>query len=186
MATFLDVGLIQNFSAIFPVLLVFAIMWALLQKTKVLGNSPAINALISAVTGLSLLLSKNAIDIINFMIPWITVAIIFFVLVILIFQTFGVKEEAWSTIIADKSVYWSILGVLLLIMIAAIGSVLGQSIGPYLDEINEDGTTVDGVSNVATGNFQQNVFATLFHPKVLGLLIVFTIMIFAVALLSGD
>lgn len=183
MATFLDLGLIQYFSFIFPVLLVFAIVFSLLQKTAVIGRSIAINALIAVTISLMVLLSQAAIDIINFMLPWIAVVIIFFVLVILIFQTFGLNEKDWNVIVKDKTVYWAILGLLLIILIAAFGQVLGQSIGPYLDE----GSVPDGSSSsVATGNFETNVMATLFNPKVLGLIIIFTIMIFAVVLLSGD
>lgn len=185
MATVLDIGLIGYFSSIFPVLLVFAIIFALLQKTKAIGNSLVINALIAAVVSLTVLLSQAAIDIINFMLPWIAVAIIFFVLMILIFQMFGLNEKDWNVIIKDKTVYWAILGIMIIILVAALGHVLGQSIGPYLDEQGQP-LAPDGTSSVATGDFSTNITATLFNPKVLGLIIVFTIMVFAVVLLSGD
>lgn len=185
MATFLDIGLIEYFSSIFPVLLVFAIVFALLSKTKVIGNSLVINALIAAVTSLTVLLSQAAIDIINFMLPWIAVAIIFFVLMILIFQMFGLHEKDWNAIIKDKTVYWAILGVMIIILVAALGNVLGQSIGPYLDEQGQAIAPGEAPS-VATSSFKTNITATLFNPKVLGLIIVFTIMVFAVILLSGD
>jgi hypothetical protein len=91
MASFLDLGLIQYFSAIFPVLLVFAVVYALLQKTKAVGGTPTINALIAIVAGFLILLSEKAIAVVNFIIPWFAVVIIFFVLMILVFYTFGLK-----------------------------------------------------------------------------------------------
>ncbi len=182
MATFLDVSLLQNFSFIFPVLLVFAITLALLQKTNVLGKSPAINALIAAVASFSVLLSKSVIDVINYMLPWFSVMIIFFVLLVLIFQFMGVKEDKWGDIVKEKAVYWSILGILIVIIFAAFANVLGQSALEGRSEL----TTEEVESGVATGSFEENIYATLFNTKILGMIIIFTIIIFAVALLSGD
>ena len=69
MATLIDIGLIHYFNVIFPFLFVVAIVYALLFKTKVVGNSVAINALISVVAAFAVLLSDNAIKLINFIIP---------------------------------------------------------------------------------------------------------------------
>ena len=182
MATFLDAGLLQNFSYIFPVLLVFAIVYAILHKTNALGKSPGINALVAAVAALMMLLSRAALDIVNYMMPWMSIAIIFFVLLILVFQLMGIQEGDWNKIVKDKAVYWAILGILLIIVLASIGNVLGQSV---LEEASQL-TSEEVQSGVASGSFQQNIYATLFNTKVLGLIIMFTIVIFSVALLSGD
>ncbi|HIG93153.1 TPA: hypothetical protein HA242_05915 [Candidatus Woesearchaeota archaeon] len=185
MATLFDIGLLRSFDVVFPFLLVWALVFALLQKTKVIGQSMGINSVIATVAAFTVLLSQTAIDIINFMIPWFVIALIFFVLLILIFQTFGAKEEhVLSALQKDKAIGWVIVGVALVIMIAAFGNVLGQK----FTESAFQGTSVNATTNangVATANFQQNITATLFHPKVLGLMVLFAIAIFAVALLSG-
>lgn len=187
MATLLDIGLLQAFDIIFPFILVFALVYALLQKTKVIGETIAVNAIIAGATAFLVLLSENALEIIKFIIPWFAVAVIFFVLLLLIFYVFGAKEaDIFSAMKADKAIIWVILGVAIVIIMAGFGHVLGQSIGPYLDE-QGNVTTIDDVkAGVATGSFQQNITATLFHPKVLGLFILFGVMIFAVALLTGE
>lgn len=182
MATFLDIGIFQNFGFIFPVLLVFAIVYALLHKTNVLGKSPGINALVAAVAALTILLSQAAIDIVNYMMPWMSVAIIFFVLLLLVFQMMGVKEEKWGDIVKEKAVYWAILGILIIIVFAAFAHVLGQTMLEQGAQLSAE----ELETGVATGGFEQNVYATLFNTKVLGMIIIFTIVIFAVALLSGD
>ncbi|PIN76158.1 hypothetical protein COV17_03160 [Candidatus Woesearchaeota archaeon CG10_big_fil_rev_8_21_14_0_10_36_11] len=189
MATVLDLSLFQSFSSLFPILFVFAIVLGLLQKIKPLGDSVALNSIIAVAIALMSLLSDSLIQVINFMIPWFVIAFIFFILMLLIFQIFGASEkDIFSYLKGDKSISWVIIGVSLIILFAAIGNVFGQSIGPYLDETGNQttSTTVDGEASVATGSFEQNIFATMFHPKVLGFGVIFIIMIFAIALLTGS
>lgn len=185
MVTVLDTGLLQSFNIVFPFILVWAIVFALLHKTQVIGSEKAmgINAAIATAAAFMVLLSKTVINLINFMLPWFTVAIIFFILLILIFKTFGLQDATLEKALHKEQVYWAILGIALIIMIAGLGSVFGQSL---LEQSGSEGAdTIVEEGGVATGSFQANIFATLFHPKVLGLIIIFTIAIFAVALLSG-
>jgi len=120
------------------------------------------------------------------MIPWFVIVFIFFILMLLIFQIFGASEkDIFSYLKGDKSISWVIIGISLIILFAAIGNVFGQSIGPYLDEAGNE-TVIGGEASVATGSFEQNIFATMFHPKVLGFGVIFIIMIFAIALLTGS
>ncbi|HIH10603.1 TPA: hypothetical protein HA241_00255 [Candidatus Woesearchaeota archaeon] len=184
MATVLDIGgLFQAFDFVFPFLFVTVLVLAVLQKTKAISESAAINGILGVICGFMIILSRTLIDLINFMIPWFTVAIVFIVLMFLIFSLFGAKEANFLEALKanDKTVIWVIVGVGIVILVAGLGKVLGQNIGPYL--ANETGIT-DG-SGVATGSFEQNVTATLFHPKVLGLLVLFGIAIFAVLLLTS-
>jgi hypothetical protein len=187
MVTVLDVGLIKAFDIIFPVLLVWAVIFALLQKTKILTQSTGINGLIAAVFGLMVVLSQEVVDIINFMIPWFGVAIIFFVIILLIFMVFGAKEsDIFDYMKGNMVVGWVLLGLIVAILIAAIGSSVGQTVGPFLGGEGNSDSTATGGSSVASANFDQNFWATVFHPKVLGLLVLFGISVFAVLLLSNN
>ena len=182
MATILDVSLLQSFDIIFAPLLVFAIFFAILQKTKGLSSAPGINALIAALAAFFILLSDTAVQMVNFMVPWFAVAIIFLFLMILIFMMFGADAKSIKGVIsgeAGESLRWVIIGVGLLIIIAAFGNVLGQKF------LVEGAPSVSGANvTVAGGDFEQNVQATLFHPKIIGLLVLFGVLIFAVALLT--
>ncbi len=183
MATFLDVGLLRYFNIIFPFLLVWALVFALLQKTKLVGSDRiGINAIIALAFAFMVSLSDSAVQIINFMIPWFTIAIIFFLLIILIFQIFGAKEEnIFAYIQKDKGIGWIIIGIVLIIAGAAFTNVFGQDLLSQAGGETSVNVTGEGV---ATPDFQRNIYATLFHPKVLGIIILFTIAIFAIALLS--
>lgn len=179
MASPLDLGILNVFDFIFPMLLVWAFVFALLQKTKVIGDSPGINAIIATAFSFTVLLSRTIIDLINFMIPWFAIAIIFFVLMVLLFMIMGAKDV---TAYQDKTIQWVLVAVGILIVVAAFGKVLGQSL---LEQAGQTEVPIEGQETVAGGSFQQNIFSTLFNPKVLGLLVVFAIVVFAVALLSG-
>jgi len=180
MATVLDVGLIQYFSVIFPVILVFAIVFAGLQKSKLVGESPAINALIAIVAGLLMLLSNKAVLIINNMIPWFAVAIIFFIMLLFLLKMFGLKDESLITAVKDKAVYWSLIGIALAIVGAAVGTTFGQE---ALDTGTTGTTVID--SSTTGDNFQGNIYSIMSNSKVLGMMIIFAIAIFTIALLTG-
>ncbi|HLD79046.1 MAG TPA: hypothetical protein VJA18_00630 [Candidatus Nanoarchaeia archaeon] len=180
MATPLDLGLLGVVDFIFPFLLVWAFMFAMLQKTKIIGDAMVVNALIATVAGFTVLLSRTVVDLINFMIPWFAIAIIFFILLLLLFMIMGYKEiNAYQ----DPGVRWVLIAVGILIAFAAFGKVLGQSLLEQAAQPTEVQAGDGG--GVASESFQQSIFLTIFHPKVLGLLIVFAIAVFTVALMSG-
>lgn len=184
MATILDLGLLGYFKIVFSFILVWALVFALLQKTKILGDKAGLNVLVAVAVAFLVSLSDNVVQIIHFMIPWFAIAIIFFVLLILIFMVFGASEkDIFAYVKGDKSIGWVIIGVVLVIIGASFANVFGQEL---TQASFEEGTTVDtsGGTGVATPSFQQNIYATLFHPKVLGMIVLFAIAIFAIALLS--
>ncbi len=183
MATFLDIGLLKAFDIVYAFIFVWAIVFAMLHKTKILGDSAGINAVIAVAAGFMVLLSQNVVDMINFMIPWFTITIIFFLLVILIFQIFGLKEMDFANAAKEKSVYWTLIGIFILIAIASFSTVFGQS---FVEAgATARGEVVSANGGVATGSFEQNITAALFHPKVLGLMVLFGIAVMAVALLTS-
>src|SRR3989344_1172844 len=185
MATVLDVGLIQSFDVIFPFLIVFAMVFAILSKTNVLGKSMGINATVAVASAFMVLFSRTLIEVINFMVPWFAIAIVFFVLLILVFTMFGANEEMFANAIKDQKLQWALIGVCLLIAVAAFANVLGQQLTEQAFQEGGD-VTIDPDTGVATQNFDTNIYSTLFHPKVLGLIVLFAIAIFAIAFLSGS
>ncbi len=187
MATFLDVSLLQSVDAIFPALLVFAIVFAILNKTHALGKSIGLDAIIAIVAAFMVMLSRPLIELINYIIPWFVVAIIFFLLLLLIFRVFGAEDkDIFEYVKGDKAVGWVIIAICLVIVAAGLGKVFGQGLTEQAFDAGTAGNVTYDENGVATQNFERSVTATLFHPKVLGVIIVFTIAIFAVALLTGQ
>ena len=181
MATVLDIGIISYFDFIFPMLLVFAVVFAVLQKTKII-EIPAMNAIIAVVAAFTILLSRKAIEVINFMIPWFGITIIFFILLVLLFRTMGAKEEMFSKAIQDKLVYWPIIGIAIIIFAVALGNVLGQD---ALTAAQNQDNLINATGGTTSDQYQQNVWGIISNPKILGLLVVFAIAVLAIALLTG-
>ena len=186
MATLFDISLLQTFDVVFAAILVFAVVFALLRKTKVFGRSLGVDSIISVSTALLVVISDKAVEVINFMIPWFVVTFLFIMLLLLVYQVFGVGEKDIANYLRnDRGLGWLLFGVGLVIFVAALGNSFGQT----LLEGNLDGTTsntnLSSETGVATDNFQTNVISTLRHPKIIGMMIVLTIMVFAIGLLTG-
>jgi hypothetical protein len=175
MVTFLDVGLFQYFNVIFSVLLIFAVLFALLHKTKALGENSTINALVAIAIALMSLLSETVIDLINYIAPWFVLVFIFVLLLVMIYQMLGATEQdILGALRTDKTIQWVVVGIALIILAAGFGHVWGDK----LTQQAMDGETTEGV-------FEKNIYDIIFNPKILGLIFIFVIAIFAVAFLSG-
>lgn len=181
MATFLDIGLLSFLDVIFVLLFVWAVMFAILAKTKALGNSVGINALVATMVAFLALLSNTIVEVIKFAIPWFAITIIFLVLMILLYQVFGVKDP--SEALKDKTLQWALFAVGMLIIGAAFANIFGEDL---LQQSVDPGETVVGEGGVATSDYSQNIMATIFHPKILGVIMLFVVAIFAIIFLTGS
>ena len=180
MVTFLDTSVLKAFDVVYAFLFVWALMFAILHKVKFVSTSSGVNAVIATAAAFIVILSRNIVEMINFMIPWFTIVIIMVVLLLLIFQIFGFKEADMAKAVKDRAIYWSLIGISIVIMFAAFSNVFGQS-------ILEAGQQARGeINDTSVPGFQQSLFVTLFNPKVLGLIILFAIAVMTVALLSGE
>jgi len=188
MATFLETGLLNYFSIIFPALLVFVLVFALLQKIKILGENKSINALVAVALGFIVLLSKNILAVINFAAPWFVIFFIFMVLLLVIFKLMGASDESISWVVRhDKVVQWSILAICLIIAASALANVYGQRLLPYTAEENVTEAVEEGeITTTATTSFSTNVAAVFFHPKVLGLIFLLLVAVFTIALITKE
>ncbi len=178
MASLLDLSLIGYFSNIFVILFIFSATYAVLLFKKPLGDNKGINALIAATVAILFIFSQDAIDIIKSTVPWFIVMMISLVFVLLISQAFGVSMH--PTITTNMSTY--VLIICIIILVINVSHKLGPSAGPYLgnETVNPDVVEAGGTGDVGSGSFSQNFGATLFHPKVLALLLVLIICLFSV------
>ena len=84
----------------------------------------------------------------------------------------------------DKAIVWTIIGVGMAIFAISLGQVLGQQFTDVSFQDSDTPVVDDG--SVASADFEKNIFSTFTNPKVLGLIIMFVIGIFAIALLSAE
>lgn len=98
---------------IYPFLLIFFIIFALLEKTKVLGEKKQINALVAFVIGLIFVAAVYPKMVVGNMILFLTVAIIV-VFVVLLLWGFIAGEEGLKWANAPKALKW-ILGIVIIL-----------------------------------------------------------------------
>lgn len=197
MATFLDVGLIENFGVIFVILLIFLILFGLLEYIKAFGEGKrGLHAIIALVVALLFLVSKIATKIVAMMVPWFMVVVIFIFFTLFLARMFGLEEAGVKKLIADPNVYPWIIAFAGLILFLSLGNAFGQSLlekgegfeKPANYTAEGPGTGLQpvtpGTRSTTTTSFTTNLLNTLRHPKVMGVLFVFLVGMFALIFLT--
>jgi len=180
MVTPLDFGVLANFSALFPFLLVLVFVYAVLSRTYFKDN-PGLAGLIAVILAVLVMLTPIARKTIDLVAPWFVIFVIFAILMLLAFMTLGIKEESIVKTLTSKEhgasfAYW-IIAVMLIILIGSLTYVISEERGfrTLTETANE------------TGMSEREVFsfwATLTHPKVLGMILVLLVAYFTMSKLS--
>ncbi|MBU0629104.1 MAG: hypothetical protein KKC75_07990 [Nanoarchaeota archaeon] len=166
MATFLDITGLQNFSSFFVFIFVWLAVFAILTYSRVLGDNKGIQIIIGLIIGLFVLFSPIATGAIEYIAPWFAVVFIF-----VIFATMAIKSFGATGIESLGSLRIVTLVVIILVMVIGTLSYVRQQI--LVPGDNE--TSID-YSKTTT---------ILFHPKIMGVLFIMIIAVFAIVLMAG-
>lgn len=198
MATFLDVGLLENFGVVFVILLVFLIVFGLLEYMKAFGKDKrGLHAIVALVVALLFLVSKVATIMVQMMVPWFMVIAIFIFFVLFLVRMFGVEESTLKKLVGRGDVYPWIIIFAVLILLISLGNAFGQGLLEK-GEGTQTGTNyssgeygtgslqpdIGGTRSTTTTSFSVNLLNTLRHPKVMGMLFVFLVALFALLFLT--
>ena len=185
MANPLDVTLLSKFSVVFSMIFVFLIVYAALSYTKILGKNNAINALLGLITALLLLFAPSVSLVINTMIPWFVVFLIFIFLLLLLFRFMGASEsDIVKTMSKYKTIGYIIIVLSVIVFLAALGTVFFSTEAvkdnPELEPgaASESGDALIEVGNIGDDPGVSTFWATFFHPKVLGFIFLMLIGLF--------
>jgi hypothetical protein len=183
MATPLDLGLIKVFSWIFPLLLVYALVLGILTYTKMFN--PAVNQIISISIALLMLVVPSVLELIKFIAPMVAIVLVVVLLLVMLMKFLGVSDKTLSDVVSkDATVFYWALFVFVIIVLAAIGKVYFAK-GTFLEEKG----TVEGVPEAGLEGTEEygerSFWLTLFHPNVLGMIVVLLIAAFAMFALGG-
>ncbi len=183
MATPLDVSVLQQFGGIFPFLLVLVLVYAILSQSEWFKEKQGMAALIAVIAAIMTLFSKIAIKTINLMAPWFVLFIIFGVLVVLAYMAFGInKETVISTITGEEyggAFGMWVLSIMLLIGLGSLFAVINEEKG--FRALTEGNVSVTEKTPEAEFGFWQ----TLFHPKVLGMVLVLLVAYFTISKMTS-
>ena len=179
----LDLGLVNVFSIIFPFLLVFAILYALFSKFKIVGDNKVIQAVAAIAISFIVILSSDVVELINFISPWFVVLFIFVIMILVVFKLFGTTDETLGVFIKEHTLtQWMIIILAIVIIVAGFAHVFGQRLADTPDT-NGDGI-IDSSDQVNSDEFDESVGNTIFHPKIVGLIFIFLVAAFAIGLLT--
>lgn len=177
MATPMDIGLLKEFGVIFPFLLIFIVVYAVLIKTEFFKENKSLASLLAVVCGIMTLFSTIVRETIIVMAPWMVLLFIFIVFLLIAFMIFGTTESDVMSLIKSEK-FGVGLWVLALALIIAIGSLVSV--------ISEHGG-VGGDDDTEVPEDQEGDFwKTLANTKVLGLVLILFIASFTIRSLTMD
>ncbi len=175
MATILDIGMLEYFTPVFVFLFVFALLYAILDKTGLLGESKAWKSLVSFTLAMMFVLTQDLMRLVSIMTPWFLILVIAALFIMLFFMFVGVKNETISGVFGEKVVVWVVLILLLLIFIYAMTQVYGSDIHNIY---GEEGAEAEEGLNLAIGQI-------LFHPKMLGVIFILIVAAIAIRMIAS-
>jgi hypothetical protein len=171
---------IDFFSPIILVIFIYAILYGIFQWAKFLGDNKVLHAVIAIVAAIFVaILSPGASTMVRFMIPWFTVLGIFIVLAIMLYKIFGATDSQIKDVVAKPMVYWTVFIIIIIMVLGALSQAFGQR---QLELTTGETQNMTGVDinrpedlEAGTGSFNQNLAATFYHPKVLGMILLFIV-----------
>jgi len=132
----IDISGLNFFMPVFSFLFVFIIIYALLAKSKIIGESKFVNSLISFIIAV-IFMSFSSLELyVKTIIPWVAVLVIvvFFVLLLGMFSSKDWVPKSWFG--------WVVVGVLILIFLIAAIKVFNPVFHPDLVVAEGEGTSL--------------------------------------------
>ncbi len=168
-----------------------------MQFTKFLGDNKIVHAGIGLIIATVFLFSTSAATVVMFIAPWFTVLFIFAVFLLMAYKLFGATDDQIKSALANQSsIQYTILALGVIILLFGLSAGFGQTLLGYTST-SSDATSVStavegasalseaGTTSTGTSSFQQNLVATLFNPKVLGMLLILIIGAFTIRGMTG-
>ncbi|MCD4759985.1 hypothetical protein K8R33_03785 [archaeon] len=163
MATFWDTGVLEYFTPVLVFILIFVVIFAILQKSKILGGYQKADFVISLMVALLALVSESTVKFVAVVSTWYVLLIVAFILIMLALYTSGATPG--DGIFELDVPYQIVFYLALTILVVAISNVFGPVFTPYS----------------AGADPGWWALRTIFHPNVLGVLL---IMLIAVVLIG--
>ncbi len=178
MATILDIGILNYFTPVFVFFLVFGVLYALLSKTNIFGDNKGLNSIVAFALGLLFILTPELMKLVSIFTPWFILLFIFVLMIVLLFLFIGVNEETVVSVFSERSMVWIIVIVAVTIFIYAMTQVYGT-------QIHEIYGGANNVTDVASSGLNENIGKILFHPRILGVIMILLIAAQVVRFIAG-
>ena len=129
-----DVSWLAYYMPIFGFLLVFTVMYAILAKTKILGEAMGTNLIVSFVFAIIFISFAPGVRYVQTVLPWFVVLIIslFFFLLIVGFSQKDVDA------FMKPAISWAFIGLLVVVFLWSAIVVFNPFLQPYIDRFTYD------------------------------------------------
>ncbi|MFH1308062.1 MAG: hypothetical protein ABIH72_04375 [archaeon] len=133
MANMVDVSGLEYYMPIFSFLFIFVIIFALLAKTKLLGENKFINLIISFVIAIIFTLITSIRSFVETVVPWFAVLIValFFVLMIIGFSQKKMED------MMKPGLAWVFIALLVIVFLVAAIVVFPGTLEPLYDDFTD-------------------------------------------------
>ncbi len=185
MATLLDIGVLETFKLVFPFLFVLVIGGAILSRVPWFKENPALAWGIAFILAVLAMFSRIAVKTILLMAPWFVLLFLFIIFLLVAYMTFGIKEERIIEVITGKTpgeygvtfAHW-VLAVVLIIGLGSLATVISEEVRfRELAKAKELGANVTAITPEEE---KAGFFATITHPKVLGVALLLLVAMFTI------
>ena len=188
MATFLDISIFSHIRIIFVFLFIAALIYAILLKTKFLGQNKTISVIIAFSVAILFSMMGSTNQMLDLVLPAFAIFLLFGFMIGTLFIFLGGSSDNISSVFGDNPKimgYW-VLIITLLIFLGGFGKIFfdptsEQAVGINKTVTDGNGNTIEAGSGEAIGQVGENAFwDTIFHPKVLGFIALMMIGTFTV------
>ena len=131
----LDFSWLSYFLAIFGFLLVFVVVYAILTKTKILGENAFVNSITAFILAIIFITFSPGVQYIGAITPWFAILVVslFFFLIIVGFSQKEIDK------FMKPGITWVFIVILLIIFLISAIKVFNPVLGPYLPGASGDG-----------------------------------------------
>jgi hypothetical protein len=126
-------------------------------------------------------------------VPWFVIVVILIFFILFAVRMFGVSTaEITGAFKHNTTILTFILIFAVVILLFSLGAGFGQQSlekGTTSNTINStlvSNSTSQGSSSLDTGSFNQNLYNTIYHPKILGMILIMLIVVTAMLLLTSS
>jgi hypothetical protein len=182
MATLVDFGLFRTFSPIFVFLIVFIFTYVVLLMVPAFKEKKSLVMILAFLMAMIFSVYPDMTAFISQMTPGLVFFLVFIMFVLITLSAVGLDSKDILNLFGardNRGATWFFIIIILIIVGSAASSIFGNRLVSLTDDN-------DNKSNNATAKdeFEQNLTRTIFNPKILGLVFMFLIVVFAMIFLG--
>jgi hypothetical protein len=180
MATFFDFALLREFSSIFTWVLIFVVVYGVLEVTNFLHNR-GLHAIMAITLTVLVSISGVTTNVVTSLAPWFVIIAFFLFFFFSLTSFMGIEKTGVLSVLGNNQAFWWVFVPLIIALVVALINA-GQQGGELSPLGDLSGSAQATQEPVSAGKV---VLDTLTDKKVLGMMLIFSISAVTIALMTG-